>query len=170
MLFLVVVVAEDVDQQSKRGSFPLRSRRKDEKTSLIAQWRHFGDEDIDWAALPTRILVEGPAGLLQTFLLGELVGALNENSNVFLCAHGTGDDGAVLTSRRLAAFLCAESRRGHHKGQEHWEIVQSVFHDFIFWEAGQEVKVPLHPPMDPWVSERFIKVSRFRVRNAVRAC
>ena len=47
----------------------------------------FVDEDIDGAASPTLVLVEGPAGLLEPHFLDELVGALNERLNVFRCAH-----------------------------------------------------------------------------------
>ena len=68
----------------------------------------FGDEDIDWAAFPTLVLVEGPAGLLKSHFLDELVGALNERLNVLRCAHGAGGDGRVLTRFVLKYTLTAQ--------------------------------------------------------------
>ena len=122
MLLLVVVVAEDVDQESPGGSFPGRLGRKNEVPGLIAERRRFGNEDIDGAALPTFVLVERPPGFLQSHLHGVLVGALNEGANVFAGAYGAGDDGFLLARRRVIA--AQEMRRRHHQDQEKPEAGQ----------------------------------------------
>ena len=109
MLFLVVVVAEGVDHQSQTGSFPRPVGREDEQLSLIAQGGHSRHEDIDRAAFPTLVLVEGLPGLLKAHLLDELVGALNQGLDILLCAHGTGDDGLI---RARQSLIITEDRHG----------------------------------------------------------
>ena len=112
VLFLVVVVAVGVDQQSQRGPFPLRGRWEDEQSSLIAHGCRFGDEHIDRAAFPTLVFVEGAAGLLQTHFLGVLVGALHERLDVLCRAHGPGADRAIGASQRFGIRMVGESRSG----------------------------------------------------------
>ena len=70
---------------------------------------YFVDEDIDWTAFPTIVLVEGPPGLLKAHFLDELVGALNEGLDILLCAHGTGNDGLI---RARQGLIITEDRHG----------------------------------------------------------
>ena len=111
VLFLVVVVAIGIDQQSQRGPFPVSSGGKDEKPGSIAVGRDLGDEDIGRAALPSFVLVEGPAGLLEAHLLDELIGALSQGLGVLRRPDGAGHDRAVR-----ASILGGQSRRD--KGQD----------------------------------------------------
>ena len=93
MSFLVVVVAEGVIQKSpERQSFPRGVGGKNEASSLIARRCIFGDENIKLAAVPTLVLVKGPACLIKALFLDILVGALNERLNVLRGSHGTGHD------------------------------------------------------------------------------
>ena len=125
MLFLVVVVAEGVDHQSQTGSFPRPVGREDEQLSLIAQGGHSRHEDIDRAAFPTLVLVEGPPGLLKAHFLDELVGALNEGLNVFRCMDGAGHDGLLCARHQR---IVAENRRPSQESEGNQGIKCSAFH------------------------------------------
>ena len=72
----------------------------------------FGDENIDLAASPARLLVKGSPGLFKPHFLDELVGALNERFNAFRGANGASGDGVIRARQWFSgAPLGNESRR-----------------------------------------------------------
>ena len=106
----LVVVAVGVDQRTPGLPFQRRIGREDESSGSQSHCRHFVDEDIGWAASPTLVRMEGPAGLLKAYFLDELVGALNKRLNIPRCEQSAGVDGVI---RARHGFIGAKSlRRG----------------------------------------------------------
>ena len=92
---------------------------------MIGRRGMFRNENIDRAAFPTCILVEGPPGLSKAHFLDVLVGALNEGLDILLCAHGAGNDGFICARQR---FIGTENRCGKQEGREDQKIRQSMFY------------------------------------------
>ena len=68
--------------------FPRRIRWEDERSGIQSHGCHFGDGDIDRAALPALIFVECYAGLLKARFLDEFVGALHKGLDILCGADG----------------------------------------------------------------------------------
>ena len=131
---------EVVHQRSPGQPFQRGIRREDESTGGPEHIRHFVDEDIGRAALPSLVLVKGPAGLLEAYFLDELVGALDKGLDVTRGAHGAGHDGALRTRIRVSRD---QDRQDEDGGQTNQDRKRLDFHSAVSLPKLDEIAQPI---------------------------